>query len=277
MDYTEEQLRAMFEKLPKDVYDAATSIDVSNKLQELGEKYKLHIDKIDTLFDETTLVMLGLTHPKDYLANLKKRLEIPDDLARMIVTDVNEQIFKPIRESLKRIHNISRERNVVNDVAQNMYYAAPEINSNSGGAPSYKLQEGGGQASRPAETLPEQSLSRQDEKILADSGINLINNSQQITNKQPEISPKKEELIEALENPDKIEKETVTVPAGFTLTKTVPAGSVPVVSPDQKLSAPTRLPPTESVYEAKGVQQPTTGNQQPTIKPAPDPYREPVS
>src|SRR3989338_782676 len=104
--YTEERLQEKFESLPDDVKGAITSTNIDEVLQEIGQKYKIHLDKLEDLSDETGLVMLGLTHPKNYLSHLKGRLEIPEDLAREMVAEVNEKIFKPIKDSLLKIHNI---------------------------------------------------------------------------------------------------------------------------------------------------------------------------
>ncbi|GEM_PF-1304473 len=196
MNYSYEQLEEKYKALPKDVRDAMDSVEVANALQELGVKYKLHIDKVEELSDETSMTMLGLTHPRDYLGNLKKRLDIPEDLAREIVADVNEQIFLPIRESLKKIHNMAEERD---------YSVTRETNFD-------------------AENR--MHLSQEDEKILAESGIEVEKDLRPTTDDLRPITdnnesgqgntPKKEDLIKAMENPADIQKNGgATIPAGF--------------------------------------------------------------
>ena len=86
------------------------SIRVAEQLQEIGKKHRLHIDKIDALFDEAGAVMLGLTHPRDFIGKLAQKLDIDKEKTKKIAQDVNEQIFKPIRESLKKIHGIAEEQ-----------------------------------------------------------------------------------------------------------------------------------------------------------------------
>jgi len=109
MDYQFQKLTEQFKSIPEDVRLAISSVRVADALQQIGEKHNLHIDKVGMLFDETGAVMLGLTHPSDYIKNLTKNLGVDGDMAKSIAFDVNEQIFRPIRESLKKIHRIDDE------------------------------------------------------------------------------------------------------------------------------------------------------------------------
>ncbi len=102
-DYTNEQLIEMYHKLPKDVQEAILSVDTSNTIREIGEKHKLMIDKIGDLADETGLVMLGLTHPGQYVSHLIERLGIDREAAQEITEEVNNRILFPIRDSLRKI------------------------------------------------------------------------------------------------------------------------------------------------------------------------------
>ena len=111
MDYTPEQLEEKFNSLPENVRKTLTSVDVEERLLSIGRAHKLHLDIIGELADETGLVMLGLTHPRNYVVHLSERLGIPNDEAVALARDVNEQIFSPIREALKRVHGL------VSDVA----------------------------------------------------------------------------------------------------------------------------------------------------------------
>ena len=52
---------------------------------------------------EAGYVMLGVTHPNDFIGNLAERLEVDKEKARAIAQEINEQIFKKVRESLRKI------------------------------------------------------------------------------------------------------------------------------------------------------------------------------
>jgi len=95
--------------LPDDVQKAIASVAVTKQIQAIGQKHQLHVDTVGALLDETQRIMKGETHPKDYIRNLTKRLSVQDTKAKEIAVDINEQIFRPVRESLKKIHKIGEE------------------------------------------------------------------------------------------------------------------------------------------------------------------------
>lgn len=106
MKHTPEQLLEIYDKLPKDLKDAIFSVDSAEIIQAIGKKYNLPIDKTGELADETGLVMLGLTHPNNYISNLTQRLNTDKETAKKIADEINTQIFAKIRESLKKIHGV---------------------------------------------------------------------------------------------------------------------------------------------------------------------------
>lgn len=101
--------RERYEKLPSDLREAIFSEENADKIQEISKKYSLYVDKMGELAEESGLVMLGFTHPKDFIKNLSERLGVDAEKAKEIAKDVNEQIFGPVRESLKKLHKISEE------------------------------------------------------------------------------------------------------------------------------------------------------------------------
>ena len=101
-----ENIPINIENIPVDVQEAILSVAVGQTIKGIGNNYSLHVDKMGELLDETGLVMIGSTHPKNYIKNLERRLSVDYDTAKKIATDINEQVFRPIRESLKKIHNI---------------------------------------------------------------------------------------------------------------------------------------------------------------------------
>ena len=108
-DLTAEQIREIYIKLPQDLKDAILGVDSTDIMRKIGEKHKLAIDKIGKMVGEAGYVMLGVTHPNEFIANLVERLEVDKEKARIIAQEINEQIFKPVRESLRKIHNMREE------------------------------------------------------------------------------------------------------------------------------------------------------------------------
>lgn len=108
-DLTPQQIREIYVKLPQDLKDAILGVDSTDIMRKIGEKHKLAIDKIGKMVGEAGYVMLGVTHPNEFIANLADRLEVDKEKARAIAQEINEQIFKPVRDSLRKIHNMREE------------------------------------------------------------------------------------------------------------------------------------------------------------------------
>lgn len=101
---TEKIIAEQMQKLPKDVLAAIVSVDYKKKLQEITQRQRLLIDQAGKLEMETTLVMIGLEPLADYVANIEREIEVSTIRAKEISLDVSENIFKPIRESLRKMN-----------------------------------------------------------------------------------------------------------------------------------------------------------------------------
>src|SRR3990167_5883199 len=108
-NFTEEQIAQMYDNLPEDLKDAIFGLEMNEIVEKIGRENQLNIEQIGDLANETGMVMLGVTHPNEFIGNLTDRLEVDKEKARAIAQEINEQIFKKVRESLRKIHNM-RER-----------------------------------------------------------------------------------------------------------------------------------------------------------------------
>lgn len=105
--YTQEQLQERYEGLPEDLKRAIYGVETADIIQKISKKYQLQIDQMGELAAETGLVMLGFTHPKDYIKNLSGRLGADFDTAKKIAQEINIEIFSKVKEALKKLHGIS--------------------------------------------------------------------------------------------------------------------------------------------------------------------------
>ncbi|MDP3934980.1 MAG: hypothetical protein Q8Q46_02080 [Candidatus Giovannonibacteria bacterium] len=112
MDETNKNIEIMerYKDLPEDIQQALFSSATSDAILAIGKKNGLAIDKIGELVDETGLVMLGITSPSDYVKNLVSRLSVTQEKARAIAEEINQKVFQPVRESLKKIHGLAAEK-----------------------------------------------------------------------------------------------------------------------------------------------------------------------
>ncbi|MFA6338537.1 MAG: hypothetical protein WCW87_00525 [Candidatus Paceibacterota bacterium] len=105
MDETEQILKQSLERLPKDIKQAIVSLNTKEILQGISKKHALHLDQIDQLETDTMLVMVGISHPEDFVKDVRDDLLMSTGQAEAIAADVNDQIFKTIRQSLIKMHD----------------------------------------------------------------------------------------------------------------------------------------------------------------------------
>lgn len=104
--FSSQKLAEQYEKLPEKLKEAVYSEDIALKLFDLGRKYGITIEKNGFLAEEVGYVILGLEKPEEFPKFVKERLDFDDEETAEIVKDINQQIFMPIREALKRAHQI---------------------------------------------------------------------------------------------------------------------------------------------------------------------------
>jgi cell fate (sporulation/competence/biofilm development) regulator YlbF (YheA/YmcA/DUF963 family) len=85
-----------FNNLQPEIQAAIMDTNYEIYLDEVGKKHNLTLEQMADLELNTTLVMLGQTHPDEYKDELIEDLELPEEKITEIVNDINEKILKPI-------------------------------------------------------------------------------------------------------------------------------------------------------------------------------------
>ena len=104
MDEKSQQLNTLLDrldKLPPQLKDAIFSNVNAEKMFDIGKRHGLLIDKVGEMTNETGLLMLGVTHPDEFVGNLAERLQVDRASASKIADDINREIFAPVREHLR--------------------------------------------------------------------------------------------------------------------------------------------------------------------------------
>jgi len=92
-----------FDSLPKDMQRAINDDSVSDAIREIGDKYEVRMDKMERLVSEVGLIMLGFKKTNEFIKSLSTELEIDRETAESIAIDVDSEVFKKIRESLRTV------------------------------------------------------------------------------------------------------------------------------------------------------------------------------
>lgn len=96
-------LEEKYRSIPDNVRQAISSSEVNQKLRKITDKYKLQFDEAEDLTKEIGFVMLGLKKPDHFIKNAQQAAQVDFQTAKKIVEDVNEIIFKGIKNSLKKM------------------------------------------------------------------------------------------------------------------------------------------------------------------------------
>ncbi|MBI5138837.1 MAG: hypothetical protein HZA95_03510 [Candidatus Vogelbacteria bacterium] len=107
--------------LPPKLKQAILSADTQSAIENIHQKYKLHIDKLGNLEDITLDVLYGVIKPQEYVDKLESTLGIDRATAAGITVDMNNSLFQPLRDSLMEIgtpsnHVESDRTSILNEI-----------------------------------------------------------------------------------------------------------------------------------------------------------------
>ncbi|HVT75365.1 MAG TPA: hypothetical protein VHD69_03085 [Candidatus Paceibacterota bacterium] len=105
MDFTPEQKREAFKKLPEHVREFMLSDEFRADLSLIGKNNSLLLDKLGLLEDEIFMVLYGLKQSAMLIPGIEKRLGISSAVAAKIGDEVSKSIFLKIRERMQDADN----------------------------------------------------------------------------------------------------------------------------------------------------------------------------
>lgn len=104
MDQTIDLLQIKIEKakneLSKETLNAISKVDWRTAVLSMKEKKGFSLDQLEHLEIETELLLCGLISPDEYPEKLEEELRIPKAQIDVLVNDMNELVFKKIRQEL---------------------------------------------------------------------------------------------------------------------------------------------------------------------------------
>ena len=173
---TKKIIQEKFDALPESIREMIMSSHYEDTLITVGQKNNLNVNQMGILERETTLVMMGLTNPKDFETDIVRELNIEKTKGAQIVAEINEKIFLKIRTLLKLMNTPIGEDPDIEDSEQ------AEINKH---ILKYKI--------------PTKIETQRDagEEIFRNAGIEVVDKEGMVQNlATPEIeAPKAEEVL----------------------------------------------------------------------------------
>ena len=98
-----------YNAIPENLKDLINSADLEDKITEIVEKNKLHVDVAGDMYDSVRLVLAGKLLTKNFIGDLEKNAGLTHEQAITVAEDVNKQIFMPVRAELQRVTEQKRD------------------------------------------------------------------------------------------------------------------------------------------------------------------------
>src|SRR3989338_9831762 len=98
----ENDIKELMKEVPAPIRAFFASGKVEVVAKNLMQKYQLHIDQGAVVEREIILLLLGLKDPTEFTQALAEEAKLDQQTISNITKDVNEQIFVPLREEMRR-------------------------------------------------------------------------------------------------------------------------------------------------------------------------------
>ena len=97
----EESLKEVMQTLPPPIRQYLAQGKHAFVAKNLMAKYGLRIDQGGVLERELMLLLMGIENPDEFAESLKNEAAIPEDTVRVIMTDINQEIFIPLQKEMR--------------------------------------------------------------------------------------------------------------------------------------------------------------------------------
>ncbi len=94
-------------QLPQDLRETMFSVETADKIGEVAKKNGLDNDQTWWASHTTGMILLGEIKITDFVKIIQKRCRLEETASRQLARDINEAIFLPVKESLKKVHQMS--------------------------------------------------------------------------------------------------------------------------------------------------------------------------
>lgn len=109
---TEKIIKEQLKYLPEEMVTIFANPKTNEQILEIGKIHGFSVEQLEILQTETSLLMLGLTHPDEYQNELKDRLNIQDEELINITKEIYKLAPNEIIEKLKEIYQKTENKNV---------------------------------------------------------------------------------------------------------------------------------------------------------------------
>ena len=93
-----------FFQLPQKLRQAIPAVETADKIREAAEKNNLNKEQLWNFSYLVGMVLLGETNITAFVKEIQEKCELDEESARQVARDINQAVFLPVKEELKKIH-----------------------------------------------------------------------------------------------------------------------------------------------------------------------------
>ena len=93
-------------QLPQDLRQIMFNEEIADKIHQAGEKNNLNENQLWWASHTAGMIILGETNIVNFVKTLQEKCKLTEEPARQLARDINQAIFLPVKENLKKIHKV---------------------------------------------------------------------------------------------------------------------------------------------------------------------------
>jgi len=93
-------------QLPEDLRQIMFTEETASKIYQVGGKNNLNENQLWWASHTAGMIILGETNIVNFVKTLQEKCKLTEEPARQLARDINQAIFLPVKENLKKIHKV---------------------------------------------------------------------------------------------------------------------------------------------------------------------------
>lgn len=172
IDLLQVKIEKAREKLPKETREAISSVNWRGVILSMKDKKGYNLEQLSALELETELLLCGLVNPLNYQQELEMRMGIHKSQSEILVNELNELIFKKIKDSLISIS--SKKKNISSIEIETVV---------------------------PKRDFTINNIKQEEKEVLTNAGIEVVVDKKESNVKKEEPLENREDMLVKVENP----------------------------------------------------------------------------
>lgn len=97
-----------FYQLPKNVQEKMFAVETADLVRKIGKDNNLNENQLQQFSYAIGMVLLGDLHISKFVKTLQEKCKLDETASRRLARQINQELFLPIKESLKQIHRLPK-------------------------------------------------------------------------------------------------------------------------------------------------------------------------